>query len=46
MLINWKLLANPANWLIVFFMLAFAGLVVTLVSSDTFAHPAQTADEE
>lgn len=27
-LINWEMLANPLNWLVVFLMLAFAGLAI------------------
>jgi len=30
-MLNWSLLANPANWLIVFLMLAIASVGITLV---------------
>jgi hypothetical protein len=30
-MINWSLAANPANWLIVFLMLAIASIGITVV---------------
>lgn len=30
-LVNWKLLLNPANWLVVFLMLAIAAIGFTLI---------------
>jgi hypothetical protein len=32
-LLNWGLLANPANWLVVFLMLAVAAMVVTVINA-------------
>lgn len=32
-LLNWELLANPANWLIVFLMIATAALLVTTIKA-------------
>lgn len=32
-LLNWELLRNPANWLIVFLMLATACLLVTVIKA-------------
>jgi hypothetical protein len=32
-LFNWELLANPANWIIVFLMLAIFGILITVVNS-------------
>jgi hypothetical protein len=29
--INWALLANPANWLIVFLMLAIGSILITVI---------------
>jgi hypothetical protein len=31
--INWELLGNPANWLIVFLMLSVAAILVTVINS-------------
>lgn len=32
-MINWALAANPANWLIVFLMLAIASIAVTAINA-------------
>lgn len=29
--LNWELLANPANWLIVFLMLAAGAILITVI---------------
>jgi hypothetical protein len=29
--INWPLISNPANWLIVFMMIASASIVITVI---------------
>ena len=31
-LLNWELLSNPANWLVVFLMLAVAAMLVTVIA--------------
>jgi hypothetical protein len=34
-LLNWELLANPANWLVVFLMLSTFALVITALKGAT-----------
>jgi hypothetical protein len=31
-MINWQLISHPGNWLIVFLMLAIAGVGITLIN--------------
>jgi len=33
--LNWELLANPVNWIIVFLMLALAGVGLALIARST-----------
>jgi len=33
--VNWELLANPVNWIIVFLMLALAGVGLALIARST-----------
>lgn len=35
-MINWGLIANPANWLIVFLMLAIAAMGATMINKGVF----------
>jgi hypothetical protein len=35
--INWALMANPANWLIVFLMLAIFSILITVIHGNAMA---------
>lgn len=41
--LNWSLLGNPVNWIIVFLMVAFAGAAIAVIVTSKNA-PRETAE--